>query len=226
MSPPAAAPNGSVYVSRAPNRVLPADRSNGATIWEFDGSAHGHKPLSLQYSHCTQREELLWLNSISSGTDATGVDIQRSLIGSGRYFGGLKTRMKTLASTTGYTKLYYLDVIPWYVRAYVHTVKVTLDGATIVDGAWHSSAPTAQKALQGFTFAPSKARSAPATVSAELTLTPGQVVVISLQFELAFLNSKSFHLMPIEDLIYLGPLYKSRGVLMEAQLRQESTRQA
>ena len=42
--------------------------------------------------------------------------------------------MKTLASTTGYTKLYYLDVIPWYVRAYVHTVKVTLDGATIVDG--------------------------------------------------------------------------------------------
>ena len=45
--PPAAAPNGSVYVSRAPNRVLPADRSNGATIWEFDGSAHGHKPLSL-----------------------------------------------------------------------------------------------------------------------------------------------------------------------------------
>jgi phosphatidylinositol glycan class T len=194
-----------VYVSRPPDRVLSSkDRVGSSNLnhnnhndsssitWEYDMAAQGHAPLSLQYSPSTQRAKLLWQNSMSSSTDAEGLNIQRSLTGTGRYLGGLKTRINVLASVEGILQLSYLDVVPWYLRAYAHSVKVVLDGETIVHGAWRSEATAARRALQDFTFVPSRARSAPGTMSATLTLKPGQVVVFTMQFELAFLQFEEF----------------------------------
>ena len=202
-SDPSSASDGAVFVSRAPNHILtPKGRggsssggggsSSSSMTWEYDASTQGHAPLSLQYSPSAQRTKLLLQNSMSSSTASEGLDIQRSLTGSGRYLGGLKTRIKVSASAKGIVRLSYLDVVPWYLRTYVHNVKVVLDGDTIVKGAWRSDVPTARRALNDFTFVPSKARGAPGTMSAEMTLEPGQDVVFTIQFELAFLQFEEF----------------------------------
>lgn len=96
----------------------------------------------------------------------------RYLTGAGQEHGGIRTSIKNVGKEP--VTVVYLDVIPWFLRLYLHTLKITVDNEPLKPIHTH--------------FIPGVDRSRPYHLELVLKLPPRSTTVISIQFEHSILR--------------------------------------
>ncbi|CAG8561184.1 667_t:CDS:2, partial [Paraglomus occultum] len=97
----------------------------------------------------------------------------------GQEHGGIKVNLFNRNPTNSIT-IQYCDVIPWYLRLYMHTLKVTVNGNEISSG---SSYPIKQLFYQ-----PAVDRSRPSVMEANISLPADSITTLSIEFDKAFIK--------------------------------------
>ncbi|XP_033101551.1 GPI transamidase component PIG-T-like [Anneissia japonica] len=98
---------------------------------------------------------------------------QKYLTGYGQEKGGISCILHNNDPSKSLRTI-YLDIIPWYMRLYLHTIKITNSVKHI----------KAEKLL----YSPGKDRTKPYILEMQLTLPPRSTTTISIQFDKAFLK--------------------------------------
>lgn len=98
--------------------------------------------------------------------------IHRSVTGYGVFSGGIVSQITNNSPQP--IKVLYMDVIPWYLRIYTHTMKVTAGGRTIRP--------------EKMFYRAAKDRAAPHHLELVLTLSGKSVTQIEIQFDRSFLK--------------------------------------
>lgn len=111
-------------------------------------------------------------SKIDSKIIPPSITASRYITGYGVYQGGIACRIKN--SSKKPKKVIYFDVIPWYLRIYIHTLKVTSNEQTI--------SPTK------VVYNPAKDRNRPHHIELALTLPPESSTLITFDFERVFLK--------------------------------------
>lgn len=138
------------------------------------------------------------------------ITITRSVTGYGQHSGGILTKITN--RHTSATRVIYMDVIPWYVRIYTHTLSIrtasdvngneyTLTGENFDDV--HVPGRTMTIQPDSFIYTPSKDRISPHHLELLFTLPPNSVTTITMDFERAFLKWTEFPPDPNHGL-YVG----------------------
>jgi phosphatidylinositol glycan class T len=120
------------------------------------------------------------------------LNIQRSLVGTGRVKGGLVTEIANIGKET--IEIQYLDIIPWYLQIYTHTLVVTLNGETIAKGAWRVP-PTEQTVEQEdpvIHVTPTYKEGPPSMIESTFILKQGDTFRVEIDYELVFLQFEQF----------------------------------
>jgi phosphatidylinositol glycan class T len=113
------------------------------------------------------------------------VNIRRTLTGTGRVKGGLVTEITNIGGD--FVDIQYLDVIPWYLQIYTHTLRVTWNENVVANGAWR-----AKNFTSNFQVRPTHQEGPPSTMESTLTMAPGDVLRVEIQFLLVFLQFEQF----------------------------------
>lgn len=100
------------------------------------------------------------------------ITLSRYLTGLGRERGGLRTSIKNMGSEP--MTIVYLDLVPWYLRMYLHTLEIVSDGRNVI--------------AKQMKFTPGIDRTRPYHLELLLTLPPKSTTHISFQFELSLLR--------------------------------------
>jgi len=98
--------------------------------------------------------------------------VNRYLIGTGQERGGIRTNIRNAGNSP--LTVVYLDVVPWYLRLYLHTLSISSAGEEITPLSSH--------------YVPGVDRSRPYTLELVLTLPPRSTVTITIQFEHSLLR--------------------------------------
>ena len=98
--------------------------------------------------------------------------IHRSVTGYGVFSGGIVSRISNNSPKA--IRVLYMDVIPWYLRIYTHTLKVTAGGRTIRP--------------EKMFYKPARDRTAPHHLELVLNLAGNSVTQIEIQFDRSFLK--------------------------------------
>jgi phosphatidylinositol glycan class T len=98
--------------------------------------------------------------------------IRRSVTGYGVFSGGIVSRISNNSPKP--VKVLYMDVIPWYLRIYTHTLTVTAGGRRIRP--------------EKMFYQPARDRTSPHHLELVLTLTGNSVTQIEIQFDRSFLK--------------------------------------
>jgi phosphatidylinositol glycan class T len=100
------------------------------------------------------------------------ISISRSVSGYGVYTGGIVSRIQNNRKAP--VKVLLLDVIPWYLRIYVHTLKITNNGR--------------EMGYEKMFYDPAVDRSAPHHLELVLTLPSSSTTQVEFSFERSFLK--------------------------------------
>lgn len=102
---------------------------------------------------------------------------ERYFTGDGKERGGLKITIHNRNEESAMPVTYY-DSIPWYLKVYLHTLKVNVI----------SDNKTTDKVVQEMYYQPAIDRGRPTTLECQLLLPASSVVTLSLEFEKVFLK--------------------------------------
>ncbi|KAI9916097.1 hypothetical protein PsorP6_007311 [Peronosclerospora sorghi] len=116
---------------------------------------------SLRDSHKTQQDV---------------VSVHRFLTGYGQVRGGIVVQLKNNHPSC-MMRVTYHDVIPWYLRVYCHTFRVTASGGK-----------KAEEMIRAFDLVPAELRGRPNQLRLEASLPANTTLVFSLQMEKSFLR--------------------------------------
>lgn len=103
---------------------------------------------------------------------------ERYFTGYGQERGGLRITIHNRNKESTMPVIYY-DSVPWFLKLYLHTLKVDVIGN-------HSSAAT--DIIQHMYYQPAIDRGRPTMLECELLLPPDSVVTLSMDFEKVFLK--------------------------------------
>jgi len=98
--------------------------------------------------------------------------VNRYLIGTGQERGGIRTNIRNAGHSP--LTVVFLDVVPWYLRLYLHTLSITSAGDEIVPISTH--------------YVPGVDRTRPYTLELVLILPPRSTVTVTIQFEHSILR--------------------------------------
>jgi len=101
-----------------------------------------------------------------------GLTISRHLTGLGQERGGIRATLRNTLKEE--VTVVYLDIIPWYLRIYMHTLTITSNGRALEP--------------KKMRFSPGIDRIKPYHIELVLTLPPKSTTQISVQFELSLLR--------------------------------------
>jgi len=96
----------------------------------------------------------------------------RHITGAGQEFGGIRATIKNMARDP--MTVVYLDIVPWYLRLYLHTLKITVDSEPLKPIHTH--------------YSPGVDRARPYHLELVLKLPARSTTVISIQFEHSMLR--------------------------------------
>jgi len=96
----------------------------------------------------------------------------RHITGAGQEFGGIRATIKNMARDP--ITVVYLDIVPWYLRLYLHTLKITVDSEPLKPIHTH--------------YSPGVDRARPYHLELVLKLPARSTTVISIQFEHSMLR--------------------------------------
>jgi phosphatidylinositol glycan class T len=162
-----------IVVSREPDQI----QCDGE-CWVYDCVRN----MSLDVIHQRQQN---WQQLIAPGKRVDRpLDIQRSLTGTGRVKGGVVTEITNIGNEA--VDIKYLDVLPWYLQLYTHTLRVTLNGNVVAQGAWRSLAFSSLRVTPTYKEGPFS------TIEGPFALKPGDVFRVEIQFLLVFLQFEQF----------------------------------
>ena len=113
------------------------------------------------------------------------VNIRRTLTGTGRVKGGLITEITNIGKDA--VNIQYLDILPWYLQLYTHTLKVTWNENIVANGAWR-----AMNFTSNFQVRPTYREGPFSTMECTLLMAPGDVLRVEIQFLLVFLQFEQF----------------------------------
>ncbi|KAF0552024.1 Gpi16 subunit, GPI transamidase component [Gigaspora margarita] len=103
----------------------------------------------------------------------------RFFTGYGQERGGIKVNIFNKSPNISIPIIYY-DVIPWYLKLYLHTLKVQINGKnTKLD---------AVNPIKDLYFQPAVDRSRPNVIEAEMLLPPNSLTTLSIKFDKVFLK--------------------------------------
>ncbi|CAG8593041.1 23389_t:CDS:10 [Dentiscutata erythropus] len=103
----------------------------------------------------------------------------RFFTGYGQERGGIKVNIFNKSPNTSIPIIYY-DVIPWYLKLYLHTFKVQINGKnTKLD---------ADNPIKDLYYQPAVDRSRPNVIEAEMLLPPNSLTALSIKFDKVFLK--------------------------------------
>jgi phosphatidylinositol glycan class T len=104
---------------------------------------------------------------------------ERYFTGYGQERGGLRITIHNRNQLSAMPVIYY-DSVPWYLKLYLHTLKVDIIGNHTMDNP--------RDIIQQMYFQPAIDRGRPTTVECELLLPANSVVTLSMDFEKVFLK--------------------------------------
>ncbi|GES90457.1 GPI transamidase component PIG-T-like [Rhizophagus clarus] len=100
----------------------------------------------------------------------------RFFTGYGQERGGIKVNIFN-KSTNFTVPIIYYDVIPWFLKLYLHTLKVQINGEEVQDSP-----------IKDLYYQPAVDRSRPNVIEAELLLPPNSITTLSINFDKVFLK--------------------------------------
>ncbi|EXX71787.1 Gpi16p [Rhizophagus irregularis DAOM 197198w] len=103
----------------------------------------------------------------------------RFFTGYGQERGGIKVNIFN-KSTNMTVPIIYYDVIPWFLKLYLHTLKVQINGEEVRDS------PVSP--IKDLYYQPAVDRSRPNVIEAELLLPPNSITTLSINFDKVFLK--------------------------------------
>ena len=120
------------------------------------------------------------------------LNVQRSLVGTGRVKGGLVTEIANIGKET--IEIQYLDIIPWYLQIYTHTLVVTLNGQIIAKGAWRvpPTEKTGEPEDPVIYVTPTYNEGPPSMIESRFILKQGETFRVEVDYELVFLQFEQF----------------------------------
>jgi phosphatidylinositol glycan class T len=127
---------------------------------------HGNKNKHLNIGSLYQRDHLY------SDVSSPPIFATRYISGYGVSQGGIVSRLSNKLKTS--VLVIYLEVIPWYLRIYMHTLRVQSDGVRVEPRSIH--------------YKPAKDRSQPHHIELVLSLPPESVTEITFDFDRSYLK--------------------------------------
>ncbi|CAJ0890876.1 18553_t:CDS:2 [Entrophospora sp. SA101] len=103
----------------------------------------------------------------------------RYFTGYGQERGGIKVNIFNKSPKYSVPVIYY-DVIPWYLKLYLHTLKVQVNGKDSVEGG--------DNPIKVLYYQPAVDRSRPNVIEAKLLLLPNSLTTLSINFDKVFLK--------------------------------------
>ncbi|KAG9307362.1 hypothetical protein G9A89_017191 [Geosiphon pyriformis] len=104
----------------------------------------------------------------------------RYFSGYGQERGGVKINIFNKSPEVAVPIIYY-DVIPWYLKLYLHTLKIQINGKTLKSG-------TADYPIKDIYYQPAIDRSRPNVIESLLLLPPNSIATLSISFDKVFLK--------------------------------------
>ena len=138
------------------------------------------KYLSVKHSRPEHWQEFSMKKNVPNP-----VNIRRTLTGTGRVKGGLVTEITNIGEDA--VNIQYLDILPWYLQLYTHTLKVTWNENIVANGAWR-----AMNFTSNFQVRPTYREGPFSTMESTLIMAPGDVLRVEIQFLLVFLQFEQF----------------------------------
>lgn len=171
--------NPSTSVVACPLATESAIRTKGMELSEMVTTNLHAKPISLTQS---------WFEDLKLASDSTAaqssisglqdvVSVHRYVTGFGQVRGGIAIQLQNNNPACA-MRVTYHDVIPWYLRVYFHTFKVTARG----------SKHAGRNFIQEFDFVPAELRGRPNQFRIVALLPANTTLIFSLQMEKAFLR--------------------------------------
>ncbi|CAG8474801.1 14065_t:CDS:10 [Acaulospora colombiana] len=120
------------------------------------------------------------LKRVQPGTEISMTwDEEKFDYGYGQERGGIKINIFNKSPNSSIPIIYY-DVIPWYLRLYLHTLKVQVNGKDIISDIEHP--------IKDLFYQPAVDRSRPHVIEAEVSLPPNSLTTLSINFDKVFLK--------------------------------------
>jgi len=107
--------------------------------------------------------------------------LTRRITGSGQEKGTLLTRVVNVSQRA--IKVTLLEVLPWYMRLYLHTLRVIVDGNSAAD-------------LERLLYSPAVDRVKPGQIEWEFTLNAGSELAVEFDFDMTLLRYSEYPLDP------------------------------
>ncbi|CAG0912402.1 unnamed protein product [Notodromas monacha] len=117
--------------------------------------------------------DVLDLNAVA-GLPAPPLTVSRYITGYGLERGGVKTEIRYAASEENSASLVYLQYFPWYIRVYLHTLKVRIEGVTLEP--------------DEVFFSPGRDRKRPHVIELKLKIPSNKKCTVEIEFERALLK--------------------------------------
>jgi GPI-anchor transamidase subunit T len=171
-----------ITVSREPDQI-----SCNSNCYLYDA----FKNMSLSVMHGIPRD---WQQLLIPALMVKNpLIVQRSLAGTGRVKGGLVTKITNIGGND--VEIKYLDILPWYLQVYSHTLIVKLNDRIIANGAWRLwplKNVNRNKRHPHIFVTPASREGPPSKIECLLTLKPGDSFSVEIQYLLMFLQFEKF----------------------------------
>jgi len=146
--------------------------------WSQKSNGSTNQPFNL--ANQNNKEFKYWAST--TPTRNVPIVVSKSLSSYGVHLGGIISRITNNLNEP--VKVAYFDVIPWFLRIYMHSMKITC----------HEEGKKSDHVLlpQKLSYKPGKDRSSPHHIEIILTLPPKSTTQITLSFERSFLMWTEF----------------------------------